>query len=91
MVAPVSLGVYRVILATPNDGTKLYAYDLLHEGRFVLLYLAQDAKVANELRKITLSHISYVDAVVENPYCYNHIVSCETNLSCNERRSTPKE
>ncbi|MET3210311.1 UNVERIFIED_CONTAM: DNA-binding MarR family transcriptional regulator [Paenibacillus sp. PvR008] len=27
MVAPVSPGVYRVILATPNDGTKLYAYD----------------------------------------------------------------
>ncbi|WP_025686350.1 monooxygenase [Paenibacillus maysiensis] len=48
-----------------SDGTKPYAYDLFHEGRFVLLHLAQDAKIANELHKIALSHISYVEAVAE--------------------------
>ncbi|WP_226000367.1 monooxygenase [Paenibacillus sp. BJ-4] len=48
-----------------NDGTKSYAYDLLHEGRFVLLHLAQDAKVAGELCNIPLAHLSYVEAVAE--------------------------
>ncbi|MGF9645638.1 monooxygenase [Paenibacillus sp. MABNS29] len=47
------------------DGMTSYAYDLLHEGCFVLLHLAQDNEVSNEFRHSSLSHISYVEAVAE--------------------------
>jgi hypothetical protein len=42
------------------------AYELFHEGRFVLIHLAQDVNVSNEPRNTAFSHIKYVDAVAED-------------------------